>query len=1068
MRLTQSEVEAVRNGTLAARSSEHRPFRAQGIHHPLQKLGRRKPQPLVYLANRNSLAQRPFRSSRRCELSPKRNNDPELISDHPPFDDLNATSIPGFRVSKRAKQAQAWTNNIIPKLQPLFLKLLHTTQSFRDMRHLTVDDSAPCACPLRSDHQPVKRRLLKIYVVRMTALEQIQICVCACSTAPEILLRAGLFPASPKRPDLAIDIEVLDFVRHLFLEMPPNVSAFSKALERSLLNRGYKLDFENTLRRRFGHALQWYIHLCNITQNTIDKLVRTARGIHLSSDPVPPTSASESVPSDDVDDHGSPPSDTAQQAPSPTETPLITPATTGRKRARSIVSDDDDSDDESPSPPLNPFPDPPPRTGPSDYLIERCPLCFAGLKHDPSQAVDVALCDDGNFVQKRRRTKGGRDPPISHPTSYFISESLANEMSDFVDSTRLPRPRKKKQARVDEVEDGFEGVMKVPQSVLDECEASFKAADEKREKASTKYFDDTGLMAMVCRHDRPLFVVNMRTAGEKQFYTLVLIEMLFQHLPADIRVGFLYDVACMLHRSCVKFGFLSRYLDRILFGVSVFHAFGHRWPCQLIYHPLKCIGFGFTNGEGCERLWKGIMTLVPVLRVSGFYHRIYTLDMQLHHNAEANLARAADWLVRRYHHLEEKRREAQIGLEDCGISVGVLRLQFKDQVTTQTKPLQRRSKKHGIAAVEAILGSRKKAETLFTRLTTLEETLLNANALPAARQYAEMNVESTRSSYEAEKRRAAQLEQKLGINDATVLEKLQHGDYYTAKMDAVAYKDRLLARLQDRKFEFDPIERRARVSKSDNQRNEHVLDAIKRREPTISRLVKAYNEACKKITALINAKKAPVGAIPPRELPAKGIYQLDVDDDIWQELGLTEDDYAPLWLRDENVRSGIRWMLQNERCDEEQHRLLRERRHLQIWFTAEWQGVLDLIEFTDEGPIKYQFQRKREALLKLYVLWQRPLARIPIDTSDLPPWGPSDAEVLEYEHIAVTSATAIHPDEGEERDPEEEEEDGNSEEEEDIDAADGEDLLHIIAAVERADNYRNSEFVVDDEEDFFN
>ncbi|KAK7006739.1 hypothetical protein R3P38DRAFT_3214096 [Favolaschia claudopus] len=827
--------------------------------------------------------------------------------------------------------------------------------------------------------------------------------------------------------------------------MPPNVSAFSKALELSLMKRGYKLDFENTLRRRFGHALQWYTHLCNITQNTIDNLVRTARGIHLSSDPVPPTS--ESVPSDDVDDPGSPPSDTAQHTSSPPETLLITPAITGRKRARSIVSDDDNSDDESPSTPINPFPDPPPRARPSDYLIERCPLCFAGLKHDPSQAIDVANCGDGNFVQKHRKRKGCRDPPLSHPASYFVSESLADEMNDY-----------KKQARVDEGEDGYDGVMKVPQSVLDECEASFKAADEKREKASTKYFDDTGLMALVCRHDRPLFVVNMRTAGEKQFYILLLIEMLFQHLPADIRPAFFTD-----HASSLDF-----FLATSIAFISVYQYFTH----------LATGGHASSSITPSNALDLGSRT-VRVVNVSGkgscllfqffSHHRIYTLDMQLRYNAESNFFGLVDWLVRRYHHMEEKRREAKAGLEKCGITVGVLRLQFKDQVATQTKPLQRRSKKRGVAAVETILESRRKAETLFKRLTSLEETLLDDNALPTARQYAEMNIDSTRSSYQTEKRRATQLEQKLGVNDATVLEKLQHGDYYTAKMDAVAYKDRLLARLKDRKFEFDPIERRARVSKSDNQRNEHVLDAIKRREPTISRLVKSYNDTCKKIANLINSKKAPVGVVAPREIPAKGIYELDIDDDIWQELGLTDDDYAPLWLRDENVRSGIRWMLQNDRCDEEQHRLLRERRHLQIWFAAEWQGVLDLIEFTDEGPIKYQFQRKREQLLKLYVLWQRPLSRIPIDTSDLPPWGPTDAEVLEYEHLAATPAISAHHSYIGEYDEEGEEADEMADEEdEEAEAADGEDLLHIIATVERADNYRNSGVVVDDEDDFFN
>jgi hypothetical protein len=204
-----------------------------------------------------------------------------------------------------------------------------------------------------------------------------------------------------------------------------------------------------------------------------------------------------------------------------------------------------------------------------------------------------------------------------HPQTRFVSEATAQKMDEHVETVRPPKPAKAKQPRGEEEADGYEGEMQVPRSVLNECESSFKAADEKREAASTQFFDDTGLMAILCRHDRVLWLVNMRTPGEKQYYALALLEMLFQHLPLNIRVGVLYDIACQLHRSCAKFGFLGRYLHRILFAVSVFHAFAHRWACQLIYHPLKCRGFGFMNGEGCERFWHSISKLIPYLRVAG-------------------------------------------------------------------------------------------------------------------------------------------------------------------------------------------------------------------------------------------------------------------------------------------------------------------------------------------------------------------------------------------------------------------------------------------------------------------
>jgi Kyakuja-Dileera-Zisupton transposase len=126
---------------------------------------------------------------------------------------------------------------------------------------------------------------------------------------------------------------------------------------------------------------------------------------------------------------------------------------------------------------------------------------------------------------------------------------------------------------------------------------------------------------LLCRHDNVLWLANMTTAGERQFFAIALLLKLFRHLPDDMHVGVLYDVACQLHRSCVKWGFLDKYIHRMLWSVSVFHAYGHQWPCQLVYHPRKCVGFGLSDGEGCERFWDAIKLLIPALRVSGVSSR---------------------------------------------------------------------------------------------------------------------------------------------------------------------------------------------------------------------------------------------------------------------------------------------------------------------------------------------------------------------------------------------------------------------------------------------------------------
>jgi hypothetical protein len=123
--------------------------------------------------------------------------------------------------------------------------------------------------------------------------------------------------------------------------------------------------------------------------------------------------------------------------------------------------------------------------------------------------------------------------------------------------------------------------MKVPNSALEGCKDSFIAADERRTKASTKFFSDTGLMALLCRHDRVLWLANMTTAGESQFYSLALLRRLGQELPLTTHLGILYDIGCQLDRSCRKYGFLSELAGRMTFGVSVFMHMAISGPVKL-------------------------------------------------------------------------------------------------------------------------------------------------------------------------------------------------------------------------------------------------------------------------------------------------------------------------------------------------------------------------------------------------------------------------------------------------------------------------------------------------------
>lgn len=133
---------------------------------------------------------------------------------------------------------------------------------------------------------------------------------------------------------------------------------------------------------------------------------------------------------------------------------------------------------------------------------------------------------------------------------------------------------------------------------------------------------------------------------------------------------------------------------------------------------------------------------------------------------------------------------------------------------------------------------------------------------------------------------------------------------------------------------------------SESKLHAHVESAVRRREPTIQKLAKAYNRLCSDLAELIREGKAPNAAIAPRSIDMDRLFDLDVDDEIWQDIGLEEMDSAnpPRWMSDNAVRDGIKAMLELDRCKEEGERLVHERRALQIWFSEEWTVINKAIQ----------------------------------------------------------------------------------------------------------------------------
>lgn len=153
-----------------------------------------------------------------------------------------------------------------------------------------------------------------------------------------------------------------------------------------------------------------------------------------------------------------------------------------------------------------------------------------------SEGGDIHVAVDATFSQ-RHNAAAGESPQFYEP-KYFLSKAAVDSVGARISAARQKPPRACHST--------------VPDTALDECEKSYEAANEKKDKSIGTKYDDTGLMALVCRHDIVLFLANVDTAGEQQKYSVALIEELFSHLPRQATVAIFYDIGCVLDRSLHK------------------------------------------------------------------------------------------------------------------------------------------------------------------------------------------------------------------------------------------------------------------------------------------------------------------------------------------------------------------------------------------------------------------------------------------------------------------------------------------------------------------------------------
>ncbi|KAF9504558.1 hypothetical protein BS47DRAFT_1368704 [Hydnum rufescens UP504] len=817
---------------------------------------------------------------------------------------------------RRSRYSDAW-NELMPQLVNVFL--CYQASTCHGSLDPIVHPPANCGCT---------QWRLCITCVYPSKLEMLQLSICKC---PQLLYNFCL---------------VVYLVAH-----SPNLSAWCMLLQEHLGSLGHLFDTEDSLVKRYSDALQSYQLLVQFAHEHISNAIATSPRCSgpISKSPtsrdLPLGNAARELPS-------SPGCSTTHSPEFLSVSSQARPLVPGLTHAPSQCALNEPQSEAY-------------NKRPSAYLRSRCPICFGTPYQSPL-----------------KKHEGKYDRTLDRPYMLFLTPETLDAMKEHVEEEWQPTkpafssPPDEEHDETSEVdiadygdwvdepaaeEDFVERGMKVPVSALDACHESFTVADEACQKASTAIFADTGLMALLCEHDQAIYLCNMQTPGEAQYYALALLDELFKGLPPCATVGVLYDVSCQLHRSIVKWGFLPEWSKRMIFGISVFHAFGHQWSCQLTYNPRLHDGFGLADGEGCERFWSSIRKLIPGLCVSGFNRRLFVLDTDIRAKDVKSLANLGNWLLNKWTRVTRHLKGANAVLDECPVDRVMLKSQWKLQRKQQRLPHPRQSKLHGVRMVQRILDLRVARAELNTRHNAVKTSLqtcapntqhhsgllLALDTLTAELRAANRNLE----------RHEAMLSHVGGIGLET-LRKIRGNRFFEMRMNRV---------------------------------HAQVSEAVKRRGG-------AFKTLANKINALINEmvvlKESSSCACC---VDVAQIWDM-ADGALYEDWDMTlDEDVIPAWLCDGDTRRGIAAMVDRKRCQEEKRRLSRQVRAA-INCSHTCFPSLTPVFLTENGITAYHIARRLDAHLNMGGTWHANLEAIDIPQ---PKWPLSMVHGIQHNHAAL-------------------------------------------------------------------
>ncbi|KAJ7722723.1 hypothetical protein DFH07DRAFT_971788 [Mycena maculata] len=734
----------------------------------------------------------------------------------------------------------------------------------------------------------------------LTHIQHVTVSTCRCKPVPVLLVEHGIFPASPTKTRMGVAIDVLDLYCALFERSCDAITALAAALHTIYERCGFKVlsgQASDPFRDLLIQVVQW-------TSNLRDRVEKEVAVALAQADSEATNEASEST------GEASNLSSAMPSAPSaPSTTPSATSATPSKTSATSDdakrLAQDVPPDAQGPSAPP---PGPPPlKPGRADRILrERCPACFSLNEwgRPLNEGGDVQFGGDGCFSYRHLRKAG--DGPISYDPNFFIPQHKVEAVAE-----KIKAARKRPSANVKPP---------VPQEVIDACEDSWDAANEKKRKADPKHYDASGIFVMTCRHGQVIFLCNVTTPGEQQCFIVAMLEEVFSLLPPSATVLQAYDVGCVTDHSLNLFPiFPPTICERITFIIT---------ECT---HT----DISLADHEGVERFWSLIRKLIPLTRGQWNSRRLWMIDQYAGFVSKEGRAGLGDWIHRQQRKsVTPKHRTAIRTLQECGVPLaGTLHNKKAAQISLRAHaPARLRRELDKVLLLQNQIDSVEKAIDETKRTLTGSQ----ASPHPLAKTFPELR--------------------DLPLPFAQTLLVMRDLKMNIRKRAIGSF------------FEWESLDRAVsgRQEALGTKLHQSTRKAILKRQPSLLKAIKKFNAGCETLEQL----HPPQCNIPLPSPLSTQLNGLRNDPGLHEDIWITPSEGPiPRWLNDEDVRDGIRSLHLADRCAEEVVRLNLEHDHLRRWLVEEQRVVTRAIEMTLDSPLTFLLRRRQEELLDLERSW---------------------------------------------------------------------------------------------------